>query len=562
MGEFYNSIIAPMRNLRITVHWLLITVFLASCTAPVTPVEKFSVITHPDGPLYVSDQVSFEVLAPAGFKPEGRDVQIRLEDKELGRAGFSPFGVGGRMEATLWWVWDTHHLQPGPVTLTFTLLPDGASWQETVTLHPQSGVPPPEPEARWATATSDCCLLNYITGSAAERDMAILAQIADEQAASLASQLPAKVDEKIPVVFMPRVLGHGGFISNAIYVSYLDNDYLGNASAQVLGHEFAHWFDARLGGDLRPSIFQEGLAVYLSGGHFKPEPLIPRAAALLELNWYISLGTLADDFYPQQHEIGYLEAAALVGYMIETYGWEAFNAFYRDIHATPDGHVSQAIDAALQKHFQITFAELEGSYLEFLRGQTVPAEVRDDLRSSVQFYDTIRRYQQAYDPSAYFMTAWLPDYKIMRQRGIVADFLRHPGGVENRLIEALLVNAAHDLRAGKFERAERILIAVNSLLDILGFSSGLTGFYDVPAVVLLDGDSTTFAISGDFPHGLSTCGKLVMTIYGHAPGNRNGKTVHHSCNWSIATKKITQPQIRNNRINPIINHRTAGFLAG
>ncbi|MFH1027884.1 MAG: hypothetical protein V1791_07770, partial [Pseudomonadota bacterium] len=129
---------------------------------------------------------------------------------------------------------------------------------------------------------------------------------------------------------------------------------------------------------------------------------------------------------------------------------------------------SQAIDAALQKHFRITFAGLEEKYLEFLKAQTVPDKVREDLRLSVQFYDTARRYQQALDPSAHFMTAWLPDFKVMRERGILADFLRHPNGMNNHLIEALLLNAAHDLRAGKYDRAEITLQAVNSLLDMLG----------------------------------------------------------------------------------------------
>jgi len=458
--------IAPMRRL-VTVHFLLIACLLAACVAPITPPEKFSVITHPDGPLYASDQVSFEVLPPSGFESEGHEVQVSLDDRELGRAGFGPYGVAGRTEATLWWAWDTRDLQPGPETLTFTILPDGPTWQETVTFHPQSGVPPPEPEAHWAVLTSDCCALNYITGTAAGRDIASLAQVADEQAADLTARMGKNLNEKIQVVFMPRVLGNGGFTGNAIYVSYLDSAYLGNATAQVLHHEFVHWFDALAGGDLRPTLFQEGLAVYLSGGHFKPEPLIPRATTLLELGWYIPLRTLADDFYPQQHEIGYLEAAALVEYLVETYGWEAFDAFYRDIHATPDGRDSQAIDAALRKHFQITFAELEGSYLEFLRGQTVPSNVRDDLRLSVQFYDTVRRYQQALDPSAYFMTAWLPDYMMMSQRGIVADFLRHPSGVDNSLIEAMLVNADHSLRAGEYNQAERTLKGVNVLLAVL-----------------------------------------------------------------------------------------------
>ncbi len=456
-----------MRNLRITVHWLLITIFLASCAAPAAPAEKFSVITHPDGPLYVGDQVSFEAVTPAGFKSEGHEVQVSLDEGELGRAGFSPYGVAGRTEAVLWWAWDTRDLQPGPETLTFAILPDGPTWQETVTLHPQSGIPPPEPGARWASVTSDCCILNYITDTAAGRDIASLAQVADEQAADLSVRMDESLSEKIPVVFVPRVLGNGGFTGSAIYVSYLDNDYLGSATAQVLHHEFVHWFDTLAGGDLRPTIFQEGLAVYLSGGHFKPEPLIPRAAALLELDWYIPLGKLADDFYPQQHEIGYLEAAALVSYMVESYGWGAFDAFYRDIRPTPDGRDSQVIDAALQAHFGITFAELEAKYREFLKGQTVTEAVRDDLRLSVLFYDTVRRYQQALDPSAYFMTAWLPDYKVMGQRGIVADFLRHPEGMENRLIEAMLVKADHTLRAGEYNQTEVILKGVNVSLDML-----------------------------------------------------------------------------------------------
>ena len=458
--------IAPMRRL-FTIHCLLITSLLAACVAPITPAKKFSVIMHPDGPLYAGDQVSFEVLPPSDFESKGHEVEVSVDDRELGRAGFGPYGVAGRTEATLWWAWDTRDLQPGPETLTFTLLPDGPNWQETVTLHPQSRVPLPEPGAHWAVLTSDCCALNYITGTDTERDIASLAQVADEQAAYLAARMDESLSEKIPVVFMARVLGNGGFTGNAIYVSYFDSDYLGNATAQVLHHEFVHWFDALAGGDLRPTIFQEGLAVYLSGGHFKPEPLIPRAAALLELGWYIPLSALADDFYPQQHEIGYLEAATLVGYMVESYGWEAFDAFYRDIHATPDGRDSQAIDAALQEHFGITFTELEGNYLDFLRGQTVSADVRDDLRLSVQFYDTVRRYQQALDPSAYFMTAWLPDYMTMSQRGIVADFLRHPSGVDNRLIEAMLVNANRSLRAGEYEQAERALKGVNVLLAVL-----------------------------------------------------------------------------------------------
>ena len=141
----------------------------------------------------------------------------------------------------------------------------------------------------------------------------------------------------ITITLMSRVLGHGGFASQDIDISYLDRNYAGSDFGLVLHHEMIHILDGRLGGDFRPSLLVEGLAVYETGGHFKKEPLMPRAAALLPgetgLGWYIPLAELADNFYLSQHEIGYLEGATLIEYMVNTWGWDAFSSFYRDIHA-------------------------------------------------------------------------------------------------------------------------------------------------------------------------------------------------------------------------------------
>jgi len=103
------------------------------------------------------------------------------------------------------------------------------------------------------------------------------------------------------------VLGHGGFATRRSRSPYLDRNYAGSNFGLVLHHEMIHILDGRLGGEYRPSLFVEGLAVYQSGGHFKPEPLMPRAAALLPsetgLGRYIPLAELADNFYLSQHEI-------------------------------------------------------------------------------------------------------------------------------------------------------------------------------------------------------------------------------------------------------------------
>ena len=446
----------------------LLSLFLVAACSPARPAGKMEVITHPDGPLYSGDRVSFEVLAPTAANVQADTVEVKFNGRSLGSAGFAPFGIGGREEAALWWVWDTGGLKPGRYTLTFTRLPDQLTWNETVSLHPAALVPPPEPQAQWALSTTTCCILHYITGSAAARDIASLVREADEQSAEVAAQLSFTLKTHIDVTLMSRVIGQGGFTSGSVYISYLDGNYMGNEMPILFHHEFVHFYDGEMDGGYRPPIFEEGLAVYLTGGHFKPEPLGPRAAALLDLGWYIPLTNVADDFYNQQHDIGYLEAAALVKYLLDTYGWGAFNEFYRSIPA-PDGQKdSVVIDTALRRHFNISFAELEAAYLASLRAQAFTDAERTDLRLTVEFFNTVRRYQKALDPSAYFLSAWLPDGPAMRQRGIVADFLRRPERLDNRLLESLFVRAWGELSGGDYSGAERTLNWANWILELSG----------------------------------------------------------------------------------------------
>ncbi|HEX7541447.1 MAG TPA: hypothetical protein VF352_04885, partial [Anaerolineales bacterium] len=407
------------------------------------------------------------VLDPAATGDKTGSIEVTFDGQELGSAGFAPYGIGGRSQATLWWVWNTRDLKPGSYTLTFIRLPDNITWTETFSLHPADQVPLPEPEAHWVSTATVCCNLYYITGTAAERDIVTLSQEADKQSEAVSAQMGSSLSERIDIIFMSRVVGHGGFTLSGIYVSYLDENYIGNDMSILFHHEFVHYYDGALGGSYLPSMLQEGLAVYLTGGHFKPEPLGPRAAALLNLGWYIPLTTIANDFYHQQHDISYLEAGALVQYLVETYGWGAFNEFYRSIPAPENQTVSAAMDNALQDHFGVSFADLETAYLASLQSQPVTEDVRTDLRLTVTFFDTVRRYQEALDPSAYFLTAWLPDGSVMRQRGIVADFLRHPEGWENRLFESLLIRSQRELFSSGYKSAERTLRWTNWLLNVV-----------------------------------------------------------------------------------------------
>ncbi len=430
----------------------------------------FSLRIHPDGGLYAGDQVSLEVIAPQDAEMGDRTLAVRVEgqpDAIPGTFSFERRGLEGRLQATLRWAWDTGGLQAGDYELTFTILPDNLSWTETVTLLPAAQLPEVERQARWAQVESDCCFIYYLTGTQAERDLDGLPERIDAQARSAASKFGIQPQDKIPLVLIARLLGHGGFASDELAISYLERSYAGDNVDLVLHHEMVHWYDSRLGGDLRPSILVEGLAVYLSGGHFKPEPLLPRAAALPELGWYLPLEALADDFYRSQHETGYLQAGALVAYMVERWGWEDFMAFYRDIHPlNGSGSQAQAMGRALQNYFDLSLAELDEDFRLFLGQQAYTPAQREDVRLTVLFYDTLRRYQQALDPSAYFLTAWLPDTVAVREQGITADYLRRPEQAANLALELALVEANRLLLAGDYPGAQALLDGINASLAV------------------------------------------------------------------------------------------------
>ena len=458
------------------------TLALPTISPPQTiSAEGITVYVHPEDALYAGDQVSFEVVFNRPLEENEKEVVITLEDgSQLGPAGIGIFGIARRSQATLQWLWDTTPLEPGEHTLTFSILPRGLSWTETYSLHPTGELTYPSPDAEWITTESDCCIFYFVSDTAAARDIETLMDTADEQAELARERIGGgEFEEPITVVFMSRVLGHGGFATGDVYISYLDRNYAGNAPTQVLHHEMIHVLDGRLGGNLRPTLFVEGLAVYLSGGHFKPEPLLERAAEAVDLGWYLPLSDLANNFYPSQHELSYLEAASLIEYMVDTWGWDTFNDFYRSIVEHPSGLQSAAINQALITDFGLTFEQLEAQFVDTLNVLPDNPALEDDIRLTVTFFDTVRRYQERLDPSAYFMTAWLLGINEMRENGIVADYVRHPSTPENIALEALLVEADASLRAGDYAAAELALEAVNAVLD--AYDAGNTAaFYAHP----------------------------------------------------------------------------------
>jgi hypothetical protein len=238
-----------------------------------------------------------------------------------------------------------------------------------------------------------------------------------------------------------------------------------------------HILDGRLGGDLRPTMLVEGLAVYLTGGHFKKVDVLTQAAGLLQiqdapyaqadLGWLIPVRQLADQFYTSQHEIGYMEAAGLIKFMVQKYGWDAFNKFYRDIHRQDSNSQADAIGTALQVHFGIDLDQLQEQFISALRSQEVTSLQVEDMRETVRYFDTMRRYQELLDPSAYFVHAWLLDSAQMREKGIVADYNRHPEAPYNLALETLLVEADDSLLNDQYQETSGVIQSANAVLDAI-----------------------------------------------------------------------------------------------
>lgn len=475
-----------------------------------------TVIFHPDPQLYAGDLVSLEVIgedAPATW----RDAEVALfldeisaaesSTEPLAQANFGQFGIGGRAQATFMWVWDTTGLS-GTQTLVARIQPprpENADFRYpptiltfTVDLLPADQRPMPEPLAEWAKAESECCVFYYLTHTAAARDIEEIKATADSAFDQVESVLGVTQTEKIRFELLSRLLGHGGFASDAISLTYIDRNAVGSQARSIFIHEGTHILDRQIARN-KPTMLVEGLAVYVSGGHYKPEDLEARAAGLLHLEGqYIPLADLTNAFYPAQHEIGYLQAGAFVHYLVQRFGWERFRAFYASFQDAPSE--AAMLDAALRLNFDLTLEEMEAEWLAHLRTLPFNQDYVDDVRLTVALYDTLRRYQQLHDPSAYFLNAWLVNGQEARMQGITADVVRHPTAPFNIAYEAMLNAASQGLVNRDYAQTDALLVDLNLALDAADPNAAplaATYLTLVNQIAALGYETQTLAIVGD-----------------------------------------------------------------
>lgn len=453
------------------------------------PAETISAPPTPAGPgldvdeirifpsvLFVGDRISVDV-APRLDAGDERDYSVTLTypDGTSDEAPVALQGLDYRPRARFYWTWTA----AGParttaLTVTLNLPPETEVLDPHLadnrvvvpfTLHPQSEMHPPEPSARWMASEIPGFRLHYLTNAAAERDLAYLTTRAAWAYEAVTARFPA-ADETLDIYMLDRVIGHGGYASSAwVAVTYTDRQYVPQNMELVLRHELTHRLDAAIDCDGAPSLLREGLAVYVTGGHYRLDALARKTATLLPSGRYIPLATLAQDFYLHQHEIGYLEAGALMIYVVDQFGWESVATLCGAAKASEAGDDVARFEAGLRAVSGLELAEFERRWMWWLRALPATAQESAALTAKVRLMDTVRAYQAAYDPSAHFLQGILFSPAAAERRGLTADFVRRPRAAEPIAVELVLEMAVRAWERHQPARAEELLAEVDLVLD-------------------------------------------------------------------------------------------------
>jgi len=440
----------------------------------------FVVEFFPVAPYHVGDILSARVTYTGVDEIGGSEITIALADQPdqpLQTAAFSQF----TRKSVFYWFLDTQGGHPGFLELLFTHPQSGSAWTQGVHLLPDPG----NRTAAWTITHTPCCTLHYLTGTDAEADLVEITEVLEQRSTLALAQFAAAgvfeespLEDPLPIVLIPIVVGHGGFATDEAVLTYSHWNWAGIEFEILAHHEIVHVIDRLVNTQgPRPSIFVEGLAVYLSGGHYREGDPLQRAAALLELDMYLPITEIVNDFYAAQHEIGYMQAAALVAYLDQLWGWETFIDFYFNL---PEGSSDDVIiSSALEARFGIDLAELEENFIAYLETLDIEPGVKEDVRLTVEIYDMLRRYQTLVIPSAHFRSAWWPTVRQMREAGIVGDYAYREKAPLNVIIEHHFLEVHDGLRTGDYPRADASLSIIEELLTQVENAGGIRSHYAI-----------------------------------------------------------------------------------
>ena len=148
--------------------------------------------------------------------------------------------------------------------------------------------------------------------------------------------------------------------------------------------------------------------------------------------------------------------------------------------------LSAAIEANTLFYFGKDIETVEADWMIYLANLPRNRFASTELIATIRFYEVMRRYQTLYDPTAYYIYAWLPSPEDAEKWGATADFSRHPETITNLTLEVMLTSANEALIQGDYDQ-------LNALLDSVGRVMNNNGrFLDPLAKSYLNVVQTTY----------------------------------------------------------------------
>jgi len=367
---------------------------------------------------------------------------------------------------------------------------------------PSSGRPAQEIDTGWSVERTDCCNVTYLENSAAARDLEALASIIEESALAVEAHFGLELPQ-VDFILIDTLWGNGGYAGQEVVVSYLDRDFSPGRHEtfrQTVLHELAHAVTDQIEFGV-PWPFTEGVAVQFTGGHFKPEPLGPRARALADAGDLPTLQYLFDSFPEMQHETRYAAAGAFTEFLVTQYGLDRMI----DLYSADVSRAGSAwLDRAGARVLGDDLAALQAGFDEWVDSFTASTQALD-VELTVALQEARRSFQAVFNPYPnYFI------YPSVTATGQDSLAMRDASSPRLVAVEALIAYAQDLIIAGDLDVASAVVTEIERIVAEGTIGPGLSGdFLAVAEAVDAEGlelveyvpgtEATTVVATGEAP---------------------------------------------------------------
>ncbi len=344
-----------------------------------------------------------------------------------------------------------------PATRTPTATPTASRTPTNTPTATATSTATPEPLAAsaWLSSTVAGSTFYYLPGSPAQRDLASLQETARVALAKMQARTEISGPVALKIYLVPRVFWQGGaaYDNNELLLTYAERNYVSSEFPLVMQHETSHALAAVVVGPQgdRGGLLGEGFAVWATQGHYHLENYEAQVATLVDQNavYYLPFEGpqgLRQDFYAAQHELAYLEGAAFVKYIVDTYGLAKFKQFF----AQPND--SRAV-------FGKSNAALEQEWKAYLKNVPHSDEDARALRLTLRYYDVMRLYETNLDSAARILPGKRPSLWTI---SILSSFRAPSNSPTNIALEQKLIAAGDAIQAADLATANRLLDEVEA----------------------------------------------------------------------------------------------------